>query len=177
MAVMTKATEATAITKLASRVITLAKDKGVCLTTAESCTGGMLAAALTDIAGASQVFSGGFVTYANTAKISMLGVPRQTLAQYGAVSGETARAMADGAHTRLTAMPGNTPPCISLAITGIAGPTGGTDDKPVGLVWFGLAMTGKDTETESQQLTGGREAIRTMSVYHALRMLVSALAG
>ncbi|MCG8626540.1 MAG: CinA family protein [Proteobacteria bacterium] len=176
----TDTTNITDIGKLATNVITLAKDKGVYLTTAESCTGGMLAAALTDIAGASQVFSGGFITYANAAKINVLGVPQGILAQYGAVSGETAKAMAEGAHRRMQDMlddPPSPPVCVSLAITGIAGPTGGTNDKPVGLVWFGLAMTGKDTEIESQRFTGGRDAIRTASVHHALRMLVSALAG
>ena len=160
---------------LARAVVTAAKQARVQIITAESCTGGMLAAALTDIAGASEVCVGGFVSYANPAKIDMLGVPVATLNNYGAVSGETALAMAEGAVTRAINMLGGKSPVISLAITGIAGPGGGSGEKPVGLVWFGLAATDKPARAESVQFGGGREAIRAAAVQHGLGMLLAAL--
>src|SRR5262249_53163778 len=118
---------------LARAVLDACRAHGIMLTTAESCTGGMIAAALTDIPGSSDVVDRGFVTYSNEAKMEMVGVRHATLAAHGAVSRETAVEMAAGAlaHSRAG---------IALSVTGIAGPGGGSAEKPVGLVWFGLAM-------------------------------------
>ena len=118
-----------------------ARYRGITIATAESCTGGMVAAALTDIAGSSDVFDCGFVTYSNAAKIAMLGVSPATLTAYGAVSEEVALEMAQGALTHSTAD-------LTVSITGIAGP-GGSDFKPEGRVCFGLARKGHDTTTET----------------------------
>ncbi|HUC68464.1 MAG TPA: CinA family protein, partial [Stellaceae bacterium] len=117
---------------LATAVLTLCRSKGLHLATAESCTGGMVAAALTDIAGSSDVVERGLVTYSNEAKSELLGVPEKLLETHGAVSAETAAAMAAGAL-------GAAPVDLAVAITGIAGPGGATPTKPVGLVWFGCA--------------------------------------
>ena len=124
------------------------------LATAESCTGGMIAAALTDIAGSSAVVDRGFVTYSNEAKMDMLGVSAATLDAHGAVSRETALEMAAGALARSRAG-------IALSVTGIAGPGGGSAEKPVGLVWFGLAMTGREAVAEQRLFDDrGRDFIR-----------------
>ncbi len=131
--------------------------------TAESCTGGLVAAALTEPAGASDVFLCGFVTYANEAKIALLGVPEAVIAAHGAVSEAVARAMAEGARARAGAD-------IAVSITGIAGPTGGSAEKPVGLVWFGLAKQGI-TMAERRVFEGGRADIRRAAAAHALRLL------
>jgi len=138
--------------------------------TAESCTGGMIISLLTDIPGSSSMVDRGFVTYSNDAKIEMLGVSPATLDAHGAVSRETALEMAKGALARSHAG-------IALAVTGIAGPDGGSAEKPVGLVWFGLAMTGQQPIAEKQQFDNqGRDYIRRQTVRTALEMGLKALA-
>ena len=154
---------------IAEQIVTKATAAGVMLTCAESCTGGMVAAALTDISGASSVLDRGFVTYSNEAKMDLLGVQDSTLTTHGAVSSETAREMASGA---LAAAPGT---AVAVAITGIAGPGGGSAEKPVGLVWFGLATTADGPVTERHVFTGDRAAIRLQAAHHALSMIRNAL--
>ena len=137
------------------------------IVTAESCTGGMVAARLTDIAGSSDVVERGFVTYSNEAKAELLGVPTALLGHYGAVSAQVARAMAEGAlaHARAD---------VSVAITGIAGPGGATPGKPVGLVYLALARRGRETKVERQQFTGDRPAVREAATERALELLAAA---
>ena len=159
----------TALASIAEQVLARATKADIMLTCAESCTGGMVAAALTDISGASSVLDRGFVTYSNEAKIDLLGVQEDTLLAHGAVSSETAMEMAAGA---LTAAPGT---ALAVAITGIAGPGGGSVEKPVGLVWFGLAMTGEAPVTEHHIFKGDRAAIRQQAAHHALSMMRNAL--
>lgn len=137
------------------------------LATAESCTGGMIAAACTDLSGASAWFDRGFVTYSNAAKTDMLGVPAALIEQEGAVSEAVARAMANGALARSQAH-------ASLAVTGVAGPTGGTEAKPVGTVWFAWCVGG-ETHSEVQHFTGDRAAIRAATVRYALQRLLGHL--
>jgi nicotinamide-nucleotide amidase len=150
---------------LVQAILADARAKGVKIVTAESCTGGLVAGALTDVAGSSDVFERGFVVYSNLAKRDCLGVPEQTLDQFGAVSAETARAMAEGALARA---PGQ----LSVAVTGIAGPGGGTPTKPVGLVYFAAARTGYETVVEERRFGDiGRSGIRTESVETALNLL------
>lgn len=149
---------------LAETVVRLARERGEIIATAESCTGGMFASALTDVPGASAVFTGGVVAYDNAVKTGVLGVPTETLAQSGAVSDQTARALAEGA----LALPGAT---ISVATTGIAGPDGGSDEKPVGLVWFAAARTGGETRAIEHRLQGSRSAVRARATLIALDML------
>jgi nicotinamide-nucleotide amidase len=141
--------------------------RGWLLATAESCTGGMIAAACTDLSGSSAWFDRGFVTYSNEAKVELLGVPASTIEQHGAVSEPVARAMAHGAvaHSRAR---------VAVAVTGIAGPTGGSPDKPVGTVWFGFEVDGRLT-SETQRFAGGRAAVRAATVRHALAGLVTRL--
>lgn len=134
------------------------------LATAESCTGGMIAAACTDLPGSSQWFERGFVTYSNAAKTQMLGVPAALIEQEGAVSEAVARAMADGALARSQAQ-------VSLAVTGVAGPTGGSEAKPVGTVWFAWCVGGA-THSEVQHFAGDRAAIRAATVRYALQRLL-----
>jgi nicotinamide-nucleotide amidase len=136
------------------------------IATAESCTGGWAAQVITHTAGSSEWFDRGFVTYANGAKVDMLGVRPETLAAHGAVSPETAAEMAAGALANSNAL-------ISLAITGIAGPTGGSPDKPVGTVCFAWCLRGGQPETESRRFEGDREAVRRQSVIHALNGLLA----
>ena len=133
------------------------------LVTAESCTGGLIAGACTDLSGSSNWFERGFVSYSNTAKNELLGVEAALLKQHGAVSEEVARAMAVGALARSRAQ-------VAVAVTGVAGPTGGTPDKPVGLVWFGFALPGQ-VLTEKMNFPGDRAAVRAATVTHALRRL------
>jgi nicotinamide-nucleotide amidase len=155
---------------LAREVLEACRKRGIMLTTAESCTGGMVAAALTDIAGSSDVVDRGFVTYSNEAKMEMIGVSKATLDAFGAVSRETAIEMATGALARSRAG-------IALAVTGIAGPVGGSAEKPVGLVWFGLATKGRDALAERRLFEDhGRAFIRAASVRTALEMALVALA-
>ena len=137
------------------------------LATAESCTGGMIAAACTDLSGSSQWFERGFVTYSNEAKAEMLGVPPGLIDQHGAVSEPVARAMADGALAHSRAQ-------VSLAVTGVAGPTGGTEAKPVGTVWFAWCVGG-ETHSEMQHFAGDRAAVRTATLRYALKRLLSLL--
>ncbi len=134
------------------------------LATAESCTGGMIAAACTDLSGASEWFDRGFVTYSNAAKTDMLGVPAALIEQEGAVSEAVARAMADGALTHSRAH-------VSLAVTGVAGPTGGSEAKPVGTVWFAWCVNG-ETHSEMQHFAGDRAAIRAGTVRYAMQRLL-----
>ncbi|HKL64799.1 MAG TPA: CinA family protein [Roseovarius sp.] len=154
--------------KNAARIIDLAKEKNVMIATAESCTGGMVAVMLTDVAGSSAVVERGFVTYSNAAKTEMLGVSHDTLAARGAVSEEVAREMADGALAHSAAQ-------LAVSITGIAGP-GGSERKPEGRVCFGLAMTGRPTHTETREFGApGRAEVRRLSRDHALQLLHDAL--
>jgi nicotinamide-nucleotide amidase len=148
----------------AQRVLDLCRARALKVTTAESCTGGLVAGALTDIAGSSDVVDSGFVTYSNRAKESMVGVPAATLAAHGAVSRETAEAMAQGAL-------GRTGADLSVAITGIAGPGGGSAEKPVGLVHFAAARGGKVVHREKRFGDLGRGEVRRRSVLVAIEML------
>jgi len=156
------------VNELAKRVGERLKAKGALLVTAESCTGGWAAQAVTAIAGSSEWFERGFVTYSNAAKEEMLGVRAATIAKHGAVSEETAREMALGAlkHSRGT---------IALAITGIAGPGGGSAAKPVGTVCFAWARKGDEASVETRRFSGDRDAVRRQSVEHALRKALDLL--
>jgi nicotinamide-nucleotide amidase len=154
--------------KIAAQILDLAKERAMMIATAESCTGGMVAVALTDVAGSSAVVERGFVTYSNAAKIEMLGVAPATLAAHGAVSEAVAREMAEGALAHSAAQ-------LAVAITGIAGP-GGSEHKPEGRVCFGLALSGTATRTETREFgTPGRAGVRRLSRDHALRLLHDAL--
>jgi len=154
---------------LAEEILDRARARGVMIATAESCTGGLVSAALTDIAGSSAVMDRGFVTYTNEAKQDLLGVQPQTLERFGAVSSQTAGEMAAGALARSQA-------AVAVSITGVAGPAGGTADKPVGLVWFGLAQAGRDTRTLERRFGDvGRARVRALSVETALTVLRDAL--
>jgi len=139
------------------------------LATAESCTGGMIAAACTDLAGSSEWFERGLVTYSNEAKCEMLGVDATRIATHGAVSEPVARAMAAGALQRSNAQ-------VSVAVTGIAGPGGGSDAKPVGTVWFAWGLPGGVT-SEVKRFDGDRAAVRNATVQHALTRLNALLKG
>lgn len=147
----------------AEAVISVFRAKGLRAVTAESCTGGLIAASLTDIPGSSTVFERGFVTYSNEAKTELLGVPAQLIAEHGAVSEPVARAMAEGAlaHSRAD---------VAVAVTGIAGPGGGSADKPVGLVFIAAARHGKPTRVERHIFPGDRGEVRRESVRAALRL-------
>lgn len=131
------------------------------LVTAESCTGGWIGKALTDIAGSSSWVDCGFITYTNSAKQRLLGVPVSLLQSHGAVSEPVVRAMAEGAL-------GQSEADLSVAVSGIAGPGGGTADKPVGLVWFAWTRRGRETRSESVFFPGDRDAVRRAAVVHAL---------
>ncbi|MCV2892329.1 CinA family protein [Lentibacter sp. XHP0401] len=151
----------------AAAVLQAARAAGLTIATAESCTGGMVAASLTDIAGSSVVFERGFVTYSNTAKREMLGVQEATLATHGAVSEEVALEMAEGALAHSDAT-------LTVSITGIAGP-GGSEHKPEGRVCFGLAQTGQPTLVETVEFGAlGRAQVRQAATEHALALLLSA---
>ena len=141
------------------------------LATAESCTGGMIAAACTDLAGSSAWFERGFVTYSNAAKVDLLGVDADLIAQHGAVSEEVARAMAQGAH--ITS--GRSRAQVAVSVTGVAGPGGGSASKPVGTVWFGLA-TPAGLVTETCLFAGDRAAVRLATVQHALQRVINLVA-
>ena len=145
------------------------REKGLKIATAESCTGGLVAALLTEISGSSAVVERGFVTYSNEAKTELIGVPADLIAAHGAVSEPVARTMAEGAlaHSRAD---------VAVAITGVAGPTGGTAAKPVGLVHFGLARNGSATvHLERRYGDLGRENVRRQAVEDALSLLEQAL--
>jgi len=147
--------------KLAEQLGRLLKANGNTLATAESCTGGWIAQSITDIAGSSAWFDRGFVTYSNAAKMQMLGVSAQTLEKYGAVSAETAREMATGALTHSAAD-------VAVAVTGIAGPDGGTTEKPVGTVFIAWADKNGKTNVVKKQFSGNRRQIRAQTVASAL---------
>lgn len=152
----------------AAELLELARQHRAMIATAESCTGGLIAASLTEIAGSSDVVDRGFVTYSNAAKTDMLGVRPETLANHGAVSEETAAEMASGALARSQAS-------VAVSVTGIAGPGGGSPDKPVGRVCFGLA-TPAGTQTETVDFGDiGRAAIRVATVLYAFDLIARAL--
>jgi nicotinamide-nucleotide amidase len=152
----------------AKDLIRALRNKGWKLTTAESCTGGMVSAAMTDIAGSSDVFDRGFVTYSNDAKSDMLGVPAGMIVEYGAVSEAVARAMAEGALRNSIAD-------VAVAITGIAGPGGGSAEKPVGLVHFACATKQQTQHVERRFGDIGRAAVREASVEQALQLVLLAV--
>ncbi|MGN6143024.1 MAG: CinA family protein [Mesorhizobium sp.] len=161
--------KASEIGELADRFLKACLKHEILAATAESCTGGLIIAAMTDIPGSSSMVDRGFITYSNDAKMELLGVSPVTLDAHGAVSAETAQEMAAGALARSHAG-------IALAVTGIAGPDGGSPDKPVGLVWFGLAMTGQRVVTEKRVFENrGRDYIRRQTVRHSLEMGLKAL--
>ncbi len=148
----------------ATAVLDLFRTRGLRIATAESCTGGLIAAALTEIAGSSDVVERGFVTYSNAAKASLLGVPEPLIARHGAVSQAVAGAMASGALERSLAD-------VAVAVTGVAGPGGGSVDKPVGTVWFGVAARGATVGTERVVFPGDRSGVRQATVLHAFALL------
>jgi nicotinamide-nucleotide amidase len=152
----------------AATLLDLYRAKRWRLATAESCTGGMIAAAITDIAGSSDVFDRGYVTYSNEAK-SQLGVPADLIAHHGAVSVHVAREMATGVlkHSKAD---------VAIAVTGVAGPGGGSEAKPVGLVYLAVARRGSEPAIERHQFHGDRAAIRRAAVERALEMLAEAAA-
>ena len=152
--------------ELASRVIEIFREKGLSLALAESCTGGMIAETITNVAGASDIFYGSAVTYVNSAKQHILGVARETLEKHGAVSSECAEEMACGARRVYGAD-------VAMSVTGIAGPGGGSEAKPVGTVWFGLA-TKDGAETFRRRFDGDRAAVRRQTVEEVLRRLAEA---
>ena len=158
------------ITQLAENIIDKARQKAVMIALAESCTGGLIAAALTDISGSSAVLDRGFVTYSNQAKIDVLGVSNGTLAQHGAVSEKTARAMVEG--TLIAAPMAD----LALSVTGIAGPGGGGQDKPVGLVHFACQRRDSPQIHAKHMFNGDRNMVRQQAVYTALMMIEDALA-
>jgi nicotinamide-nucleotide amidase len=155
---------------LVAVVAGLLLQKGWLLSAAESCTGGLIAGACTELAGSSAWFERGFVTYSNAAKTEMLGVDAALIDAHGAVSEPVARAMAVGAIAR------SAPSRAAIAVTGIAGPTGGTPEKPVGTVWFGWSVDGQ-IRTERRRFDGDRATVRAATVHYALQTLVSLLAA
>ena len=146
----------------------LMQKKGWMLASAESCTGGLIAAACTDLAGSSNWFERGFVTYSNAAKTELLGVDTGLIEQQGAVSEAVARAMAAGVLARSKAQ-------VSVAVTGVAGPGGGSAEKPMGTVWFGFAV-GDQVTSEVKQFAGDRAAVRQATVDHAVQRLCQLIA-
>lgn len=149
---------------LSARVGKLLEQNGWMMATAESCTGGGVAQAITEIAGSSAWFDRAFVTYSNEAKMEMLGVASHSLDSFGAVSEEVAKEMALGAVKHSAAQ-------IAVSITGIAGPGGGSEDKPVGTVCFGLAFNTELIQVQRCVFTGDRAEVRNQSVYHALQLI------
>ena len=147
-----------------SRLAELLLAKQWRLVTAESCTGGMISAACTDLAGSSAWFERGFVTYSNDAKMELLGVEERILRRAGAVCQGVAKAMALGAIAQSHAQ-------VAIAVTGVAGPTGGSPAKPVGTVWFGFALPGQ-VVTEKWHFAGDRAAVRSATVHHAINRLI-----
>ena len=146
------------------KLAALLQDKGWMLATAESCTGGLIAAACTELPGSSNWFDRGFVTYSDEAKVELLGVDAASIKTHGAVSEVVARAMASGAVLRSHAS-------VSVAVTGIARPSGGSKEKPVGTVWFGFMVDGRVT-SETKRFEGNRAAVREATVEHALAGLL-----
>lgn len=161
---------------VAGSLIELLQQRGLTVATAESCTGGLVGKMLTDVPGSSEVYLGGWITYANAMKSQQLGVPMATIEQYGAVSEPVARAMAQGALERSGAD-------LSVAVTGIAGPGGGAQDKPVGTVWFAVAFKSAnddgavDTQAVVRVVSGDRQTIRDHAAKGAVQMLRLAVLG
>ena len=164
---MPATTRVPSLRSLCLQTARLLQAQGLCLTTAESCTGGLIAAACTNLPGSSAWFERGFVTYSNAAKTELLGVDPRCINQHGAVSEPVARAMAQGAILHAHAQ-------VAIAVTGIAGPTGGSPAKPVGTVWFAWA-TPEAMYAEVRHFTGNRTAVRAAAQHHALRALVAYL--
>ena len=152
---------------LAARLVAVCRARGVSLATAESCTGGMIAAAITAVPGSSAVLDRGFVTYSNAAKSELLGVPAGLIVAVGAVSEAVAGKMAGGAKERAGV-------AIAVSVTGIAGPDGGSAEKPVGTVWFGLAGRDGEVITRHEVFAGNRAAIRAAATEYALTLLLGA---
>jgi nicotinamide-nucleotide amidase len=152
---------------LTTEVARLLQARNRMLSTAESCTGGMIAAACTELPGSSLWFERGFVSYSNAAKTDLLGVPADLIEAHGAVSEAVARAMALGALSHSQAQ-------VAVAVTGVAGPSGGSPDKPVGTVWLAWAMDGQ-VQAERRQFSGDRRAVRQATVEYALRGLIDRL--
>ncbi len=153
---------------LARRIGARLKARSLKLATAESCTGGWIAQAVTSVPGSSEWFDRGFVTYSDESKKELLGVHARTLSRHGAVSRETAKEMATGALARSRAQ-------IAVAVTGIAGPTGGTKEKPVGMVCFAWSRKGRASGSATRRFSGGRESVRRKSVIAALQGLLERL--
>lgn len=143
-------------------------EKGLLLVTAESCTGGMIAATITNSAGSSRVFERGFVTYSNNAKNEMLSVPYSVIDKYGAVSEQCAKKMVLGALS-------NSKADIAVSVTGIAGPNGGTDEKPVGLVYIGVGVRGSEPEVSVFNFSGDRGDVRRLTCIRALDILTKTI--
>ncbi len=154
--------------ELAKEVLALAKESETRIITAESCTGGLLGACLTANAGSSEVVDGGFITYSNESKSRLLGVPRDAIDEFGAVSDIVASAMAEGALAQSSAG-------MAVSITGIAGPGGGTKEKPVGLVYMAIAQTGCDAMVKRYVFAGTRSDIRRAAAGAAMELLIGAL--
>ena len=157
---------------IAEKLVKVLTEKKMTCATAESCTGGGVGHAITAVSGSSAVFWGGVISYDNSVKRDVLGVPEEVLAMKGAVSSECAAAMAEGARRLLKTD-------LAVSLTGIAGPGGGTAEKPVGLVWFGLASGGACSRatviTDKKVFPGDREAVRTAAIEHALQLLLYAV--
>ena len=151
-------------------VLDRARARSLKIAAAESCTGGLIAAGLTDVPGSSNVFDRGFITYSNEAKTELLGVPADLIAEHGAVSEPVARAMAEGALARSRAD-------IAVAVTGIAGPGGGSAEKPVGLVFIGAVRRGEPAVVERHVFPGDRAEVRRATVLRALELLLSLAGG
>ena len=146
------------------------RSKMLRLATVESCTGGLIGAAMTSLAGSSDIYSGGFITYSNALKQELVGVHAKTLDDHGAVSSETAREMALGGQSR-------TGSDLCIAVTGIAGPDGGTVEKPVGTVWIAVAGPGGGVDSRRCQIAGSREVVRDQSVLASLELVLISLGG
>lgn len=155
---------------LATEVLSAARAQGLRIGTVESCTGGLIAGALTEIAGSSDVVQGGLVTYSNELKMALAGVPEATLAAHGAVSPQTAEAMVSGLLARLPTID------LGVAVTGVAGPGGGSAEKPVGLVYLATQRREQAVTVERQIFPGSRAEIRQATVVRALQMLAEAIA-
>lgn len=153
-----------------AELLELSRRANLKIATAESCTGGLIAGCLTEIAGSSDVVESGFVTYSNEAKIEMLGVPKMLITLHGAVSEQVARAMAEGALARSLAD-------ITISVTGVAGPGGGTKEKPVGLVHFACAGRGRPTVAHHEVFPGDRAAVRDATVQTAFAILRHTITG
>jgi len=154
--------------KLVEKLSDILRSKQLCLVSAESCTGGMVAAAITDVPGSSDVFDRGFVTYSNAAKQELLGVSLATLECYGAVSEECAREMVIGALNNSSAD-------IAVAVTGVAGPGGGTQEKPVGLVYVAICIRGYESDIVQCNFTGDRSQVRLLTCVKVFDLLIKAV--